>query len=347
MKVGIVIGRFSYDHIAHQWLRQTAAEGADKVIVLIGSADARRSMKNPFTFDERYMFIRENIINNEFYAHKNFVIEGIKDFPYDDNEWKQGVLEAVNKHTEEGDEIILFGHNKDSSTYYLNMFPEWKFQETGAKYDIDATRMRQSWFSGGQVVMSRMPKDSTIEMINFLDRWKFNESLHQEWEYYTVREPNTYKNYPYKDSLQFNCADFVLRIGDYVLFIIRGRAPGMGCPALPGGFKNNNETFLIAAIRELFEETGIEIDIEFLKKHIKFTQLFDDPKRSLGIPRVTVAVYCHIPMEEDGFPSVNPADDAADYRWIHINNLSKEIGIYDDHKHIVAEVIKTANKQAN
>jgi ADP-ribose pyrophosphatase YjhB (NUDIX family) len=50
----------------------------------------------------------------------------------------------------------------------------------------------------------------------------------------------------------------VLRRGDAVLLVRRGRAPNRGLWGFPGGHVELGETGLEAAIRELREETGIE-----------------------------------------------------------------------------------------
>ena len=49
-------------------------------------------------------------------------------------------------------------------------------------------------------------------------------------------------------------------VDDGVLCIRRGIEPGRGMLALPGGFINLGESWQAAAARELWEETGLEID---------------------------------------------------------------------------------------
>lgn len=49
--------------------------------------------------------------------------------------------------------------------------------------------------------------------------------------------------------------------GDQVLLIKRGRAPRLGEWSIPGGKVNRGESLHDAALRELFEETGIVAEI--------------------------------------------------------------------------------------
>lgn len=52
--------------------------------------------------------------------------------------------------------------------------------------------------------------------------------------------------------------------GDEVLLIKRGRAPRLGEWSIPGGKVNRGESLHDAALRELFEETGIVAEIGLL-----------------------------------------------------------------------------------
>lgn len=52
--------------------------------------------------------------------------------------------------------------------------------------------------------------------------------------------------------------------GDEVLLIRRGRAPHLGEWSIPGGKVNRGEGLEAAALRELFEETGVEAEISGL-----------------------------------------------------------------------------------
>ncbi len=50
---GLVVGRFQPVHKGHAHLIQRAIEDCVHVTVVVGSSDAKPSVRNPFTFDER------------------------------------------------------------------------------------------------------------------------------------------------------------------------------------------------------------------------------------------------------------------------------------------------------
>ena len=72
--------------------------------------------------------------------------------------------------------------------------------------------------------------------------------------------------------------DAVVRAAGQVLLVRRGRMPGKGLWALPGGFVDPAETVYRSALRELVEETRIEEAA--LHAALRGVQVFDDPGRS-------------------------------------------------------------------
>jgi ADP-ribose pyrophosphatase YjhB (NUDIX family) len=60
----------------------------------------------------------------------------------------------------------------------------------------------------------------------------------------------------------------VLRRGDEVLLVKRGKAPALGAWSLPGGGQELGETAEGAARRELFEETGLRCGALRLVAHV-------------------------------------------------------------------------------
>ena len=312
MKTGIFIGRFQPVHQGHIHAIGVAASQVDKLYLLIGSANACRSIKNPWTYKERVDMIRSKLWTNHI---SNVEFVPLNDHPYNDTQWIADVR-ATAEHFQMGTPT-LFGHMKEGNNY-LRWFPDWKFRDIEAQYRVHATSIRQRMYETDDPAMPRTVKN--------------------DFAYYE-KEKKLFENYPFPETLNFNCGDAVVECQGHVLLIQRKHAPGAGAWALPGGFKNREESFLDCAVRELIEETNIRVPEKVLRGSIVKTQLFDSPKRSFGIPRNTLAVYFRINPDPDGkLPRANGADDAAECKWVPLTDVLNRYELYDDHASIISTV---------
>ncbi len=154
-RVAVYIGRFQPLHNGHTHVLTEAFKDYDGVIVLIGSAFKARDIKNPFSYDERRMLIRNWTTENpELTSCKNFEIMPVKDQPYNGAKWIQTVQESVNEAVKKfgfsNPEIFLTGSDRDASTWYLHIFPQWKKDlksPVPVGQDLNATALRDKLFS--------------------------------------------------------------------------------------------------------------------------------------------------------------------------------------------------------
>ena len=312
MKSGIFIGRFQPVHQGHIHALGIASSQVDKLYILVGSSNQCRSIRNPWTFQERVQMLRQKLRNANI---SNYEIIPLNDYRYSNTQWINDVR-ATAEHYEMGTPT-LFGHRKEGNDY-LTWFPDWKFGSIEAQYNLNATSVRQHMFDEND---SNMP-----------------ETVRGDYAFYK-KEAVTFSGYPFPETLNFNCSDAILECQGHVLLIQRKFAPGAGAWALPGGFRNQRETFLDCAIRELQEETNVRVPEKVLRGSIVKTELFDDPSRSFGIPRNTMAVYMRInPNPDFSLPRANGADDAALCKWIPLTDALNSIEMYDDHKDILSKV---------
>lgn len=310
--VGIFIGRFQPIHMGHVHAIGVAATQVKTLIVMVGSANQCRSIKNPWNFVERKQMIAAKLRTANI---KNVSIVPLNDYPYSDSQWITDVRSTIETFTNESP--ILFGHLKDGNEY-LSWFPDWKFRSIESQTKICATDIRNAMFETNSL---ELPK-----------------SVRDDWAFYQ-KERELFKNYPFPDTLNFNCADAVLECQGHVLLIKRKFAPGADQWALPGGFRNQRETFLDCAIRELKEETNVRIPEKVLRGSIVKTELFDSPNRSFGIPRNTLAVYMRVNPNPDGsLPRANGADDAVECNWFPLTSVLNGLQLYDDHLAIISKV---------
>jgi bifunctional NMN adenylyltransferase/nudix hydrolase len=312
MKTGIFIGRFQPVHQGHIHALGIAASQVDKLYILVGSSNQCRSIRNPWTYEERHFMLLQKLRTANI---TNFEVIPLNDYRYADSQWMSDVRATI-EHFDMGTPI-LFGHMKEGNDY-LKWFPELQFKSIEAQYMINATSIRKRMFETDDADMPT--------------------TVRGDYEFYK-KEKQLFANYPFPETLNFNCSDAILECQGHVLLIQRKYAPGAGAWALPGGFRNQRETFLDCAIRELIEETNVRVPEKVLRGSIIKTELFDDPSRSFGIPRNTLAVYMRISPNPDGsLPRANGADDAALCKWIPLADALNNIEMYDDHKDIVSKV---------
>lgn len=339
---GIVIGRFQPFHLAHQDLIKHSLSLAEKVVIILGSARSAPDIKNPFTPQ-----MREEIIRASFpQVEKRLIFRAVRDYPYNDHVWTTEVQNLVNELTEDGEaedtnepKIALVGFFKDRSSYYLNLFPQWNFEEfyTADKklLSINGTRIRESFFSGAEDWRESVPE--TIEKyLDIFSQTEFFPSLQKEYEYLRKYKADT-RFVGVNFAPTFITTDAVVVQSGHVLVVRRRHQPGKGLLALPGGFLNENLTLEDNAIRELKEETNIKIPAPVLRGSIKNSHVFDYPERSQRGRTVTFAYFIELePSLKDGLPKVKGGDDAAKAFWLPLSALGeKEDEFFEDHIHII------------
>ena len=121
-------------------------------------------------------------------------------------------------------------------------------------------------------------------------------------------------------------ADAAVRRGENVLLIQRKHPPMKGAWALPGGFVDQGEDPIHAAVRELEEETGLK------GTKPRLLMVMGDPARD---PRKHIVSVVY---EIDVSPAQAPmaGDDAADARFWPINTVfSGELTLAGDHLQIL------------
>jgi NADH pyrophosphatase NudC (nudix superfamily) len=111
-------------------------------------------------------------------------------------------------------------------------------------------------------------------------------------------------------------AAFILNSKGELLVARRGKEPAKGTLDLPGGFVDNGESGEQGIIREIKEETGLDIpEVEYL---------FSIPNiyRYSGMDIHTLDMFflCHV----DDDAKVQAADDAAELSWVPLQKVYVE-----------------------
>jgi bifunctional NMN adenylyltransferase/nudix hydrolase len=174
--------------------------------------------------------------------------------------------------------------------------------------------------------------------IHFLHEFRKTENYHQ-----LMREKRYIEDYQKQFSglayaPTFVTADAVVFQSGYVLLVKRKAEPGKGLLALPGGFLNasTDESLEDAAIRELYEETSINLPEKVLRKNIKNVKVFDAISRSARGRTITHAYNIVLDDGEWNLPKIKGGDDAEEVGtdWYPINNLDRS-ELFEDHYDII------------
>lgn len=328
--VAVLIGRFQPFHNGHAALLTKALQSAPVVVVVIGSAYSARNAKNPFNWEERAAMIGV-ALDETTRARVRFL--PLRDY-YDDARWAAAVTAGVADVSQAapGDRVALIGHLKDASSQYLNRFPDWEFLAADRQGDTDATSLRHIWFEGenDDVTKALLSPLLPAPILQYMQGWqKLSHFARLRAEHLAVEESKKVWG-----AGPFITVDAVVRAAGHILLVRRGRSPGQGLMALPGGFLDGRERVLQGAIRELREETGFAVLDATLEEALAGVAVFDHPDRSTRGRTITHAHF--FDLKHTRLPEVQGADDAAEARWVPQTELAGMEGeLFEDHFNIL------------
>jgi bifunctional NMN adenylyltransferase/nudix hydrolase len=334
--VSVCIGRFQIFHNGQFSLLKRALAAAPLCIVVIGSAHQARTPKNPFTWEERAEMIRLALPEAD---RSRVKFLPVRDY-YDQARWvnavRQGVLALADAKV--GASFVVVGHFKDATSHYLDSFAGWALDAAPLLGDIHASALRDTYFGNPldalDATLAALVSQAPASTLAFLRAWTalpYFQTLAQEWQ--SLRQEKAqWAGSPYAPV--FVTVDAVVQCAGRVLLIRRGRAPGKGLLAVPGGFIEQRETVYQSALRELAEETSIRLLEGDMHHALKAVQVFDHPDRS---QRGRVITHAHrFDLGARRPPEVQAADDAASAQWVPIDQLtSLEDQFHDDHFHML------------
>lgn len=329
------IGRFQPFHLGHKSVVDTALRRAKKVALILGSDQQPRTARNPFTTKERIQMI--SAVYPDAVANGSLFFCPQVDHTYNIDRWIAGVQSSTmavanTPFTPDPVRTGLIGHSKDHSSFYLKAFPTWDHEEVPNFDNLNATNIRDGYFSGTGKIRGLPP-----EVIDFMREWQYSDAFQQvkEEHEYVERYKAEWSVAPYPPT--FYTADAVVVQSGHVLLVQRGMMPGKGLWALPGGFVGQHETARQAALRELKEETKLKVPMEVLDRAINSWRVFEDPYRSQRGRTVTTAFRIELRQETE-LPKIKGSDDAASAAWVPIANLKRD-AMFEDHYDILETMV--------
>jgi len=249
---GVFVGRFQPPHAAHVAVMVEALRSCGTLIVVLGSARAARTPKNPLTVAEREALIRAALRDAGADVERVRFTE-VRDM-YDMPAWTGEVRDTVLRLTG-GAVPALYGHEKDASSAYLRMFPDWAFVPARVRSSLSATPLRRAWFDGDDDVLARGTSPVVFEFLRaFRDTPDFRELRADDafllaWREQIATSP----------ARAFVAVHAVARHGGRVLLRERVERPGRGLLALPGGLLTDHDD-AEALVRNLTHaQTGVTL----------------------------------------------------------------------------------------
>jgi bifunctional NMN adenylyltransferase/nudix hydrolase len=355
----VFIGRFRPFHKGHEFVIKEALKRARHVLVLVGSANRPRTVKNPWTADEVALMLLKTF--RQELTDDSLLVDSLNDYMHDnDFHWCMEVqrkvakgVNAVEKLTslynvrKDGVKVGLVGFSKDHTSYYLKKFPQWGSVDVGAyRYDgeiLNATEIRNSLLYGDNWWKALVP----TPVVPFLEIWIANNEeilaeLCESRDY--ARQYKLEHKYVGKDgkgkpyNATHTTTDSVFIQSNHVLLIKRGMNPGKGLWALPGGFTNEFEKLADSSAREAREETKIGLSREIIDLSFRFKHVFSDPTRSDERGRIITHAYLYLLNDRTELPEVEAGDDAAEAKWFPLGLLDSR-DLYSDHYWIIQKMI--------
>lgn len=222
-KNAILIGRFQPFHNAHLELTRFGLKNAEKLFIIVGSANSAPTVKNPWSAETRQRLITLSLTREE---KKRITFFHAKD--YKDNEvWETAIKNTLEKviPNDLDDETILIGHRKDTSSFYLDSFPKWEFLEAGkGSNECDATLVRSALFNDDfAFIKNNVPEP----VFDFLFEFSKTE------DFYRLQNEFLFENG--NKQVQNGCesVSIVLTKASHILLCKRSVEPGLGLFALP------------------------------------------------------------------------------------------------------------------
>jgi len=328
MKLGLVIGRFQPLHNGHVNLIKQALKNNDQVLVLVGSQNKLEDYQNPFTAEERI-----NLISSVFGEEPK--LKGIDDYPTNE-QWIEDVTSRVITMQEDPSKVTLYTSEKDSAFYRTNFLYSVEERHSGG---LSATGIRAALYDG-RIADTWLPE----ETVSFLEEYMTTDAylrIKEEYDTCVSRRLNALESHAFGNPIEPVSHAVVLQ-DNKVLLVKRNGSRGYGQWAVPGGYINHDETTRAAALRELYEETSIDlINVDKARELAMCVEenIDDLSVRTLGI-NYLYAVHKDVEL--------NPVagDDADEVQWVSLEDiLNGNMPLFYNHVTVIRRLLAEYNKK--
>lgn len=302
-KVSVFFGRFQPAHQGHIHVIKHALEHTDRIIIVIGSKDEHQSFHNPFTPEYVQLFLSTLIIESGLDILKVKFLH-IKDYTYNDNKWETEARSLI-KSNIDNEIVYLTGYQKDSSSYYLSMFPEWRELPYRTFYhNLSSTDIRNSII------------DNTFNL-------KYSDEVSSLFVDNLGAIKNKLEDMPlFEDGIELVTNAVIISSGHVLL---RNEAMKY---SLPYGYINKDESVINATLRMINETTNIRLTDNILTARIKDNDVFDSPFRVEHKRTISLCTLFKL-NNNVKLPRISN-----EYSWISLDEITRQ-SLKNDYYHII------------
>lgn len=291
--LSVIIGRFQtpYLHAGHLKLISEAEKHGDKVLILIGTTAATGTDKNPLDYRTRELMLINHFLKlSTFDTSEKFKVKELKDNLSDEN-WSEEIDKLIKSFNSTDDEVLIFGGRDNSLNVYSGIHKTKIIDEV---LNISSSSLREE---GSYPEISEDFRSGII--------------------YHTQnRYPIVYSTVDVA-LIRFSSIDESLYCsGKEVLMGNKGD----GFHFIGGFVDPSDESHEKAALRELNEETGIELDYLNFRFSLKVKdKRYGGTKDSIMTNLFTYSGYCQLPKQED-----IKDNEFKEFQWIPLEEKSLE-----------------------
>jgi bifunctional NMN adenylyltransferase/nudix hydrolase len=333
--LAVCIGHFRIPSRSDVACLQKALSLGERCVLLVGSARRARSIRNPFTAEERAEMLLQALPAAD---RARVQWHGVREW-WDDDLNRKDAVRAVGRVDVAN--LVVVRQKDEEDGERLPLPAGWAAAACEREPQHDTALLRAMLFD------SRTPDDAATTIAphlpeaagRFLSQW-----VHGDEYARLVRESRLIA----KEKAEWSVApypvvlvtvDAVVKAAGHVLLVRRGNPPGQGLWACPGGFLTPSESVLQGAVRELVEETQLQRSQAAMRAALRGVQVFDDPRRS---DRGRIVTHAHhFDLGDGGLPEVRGGDDAAAAHWVPVSALaSMQDQFVDDHFHILDRFLR-------
>lgn len=114
-ELSLVLGRFNHIHNGHKMLIDKSIEMSKKTLILLGSAQEAKTLRNPFLLETRKRLLKR-IYNND-----NITIYGLNDMSHEHDisfKWGRYILDNVKHYMNREPDVMFYGNDESRKGWF-------------------------------------------------------------------------------------------------------------------------------------------------------------------------------------------------------------------------------------